>query len=178
LTFYVRYANIAVETMDDQGSGGPDEDQEAVRMTVLRFDPFRELDRLADQAWGRSRTALPMDAYRRSDELVLEFDLPGVDPSSVDVTVEKNVLAITAERPTSRHEGDEVIVAQRPTGRFARKLQLGDGLDTEQVRASYVDGVLTVTFPVAAEIRPRRVTVQTAVAGAPEAAGSEAEAAA
>jgi HSP20 family protein len=130
-------------------------------MTVLRFDPFRDFDRLADQARSRSRVpAMPLDAYRRTNELVLQFDLPGVDPASVDVTVERNVLTVTAERPTDRREGDELVVAERPTGRFTRQLQLGDGLDTDRVTAGYDAGVLTVTFPVADEIRPRRIEVQ------------------
>lgn len=142
-------------------------------MTVLRFDPFRELDRLTDQAWGRARVpALPMDAYRRPNELVLQFDLPGVDPASVEVTVERSVLTVTAERRTSRREGDELVVAERPTGRFTRQLQLGDGLDTERVGATYDAGVLTVTLPVADEVRARRVQVQV---GTGEAQSIEAE---
>lgn len=129
-------------------------------MSVLRFDPFRELDRLTDQGFGRPRpVALPVDVYRRADELVLQFDLPGVDPATVDVTVERNVLAVTAERRSDRREGDELVVAERPVGRFTRQLQLGDGLDTEHVGASYDAGVLTISFPVASEVRPRRVHV-------------------
>ncbi len=129
-------------------------------MTVLRFDPFREFDRLTDQAWGRPRIpALPVDAYRRANELVLQFDLPGVDPASVEVTVERNVLSVTAERRSDRREGDELVVAERPTGRFTRQLQLGDGLDTSRVTAAFDAGVLTVTLPVADEIRPRKVAV-------------------
>lgn len=129
-------------------------------MAVVRFDPFRELDRLADQAWGRGRPpVLPLDAYRRADEVVLQFDLPGVDPASIDVTVERNVLTVTAERATDRREGDEIVVAERPVGQFSRQLQLGDGLDTDKVHASYDAGVLTVTFPIGADVRPRRITV-------------------
>ena len=129
-------------------------------MTVLRFDPFREF-RLTDQAFGRPRVpALPVDVYRRPDELVLQFDLPGVDPATVDVTVEKNVLAVSAERWSGRREGDELVVAERPHGRFTRHLRLRDGLDTDHVHASYDAGVLTITFPVADEVRPRRVQVQ------------------
>ncbi len=134
-------------------------------MSVLRFDPFRELDRLSEQGFGRARpVALPVDVYRRPDELVLQFDLPGVDPASVEVTVERNVLAVTAERHSDRREGDELVVAERPVGRFTRQLQLGDGLDTEHVAASYDAGVLTISFPVASEVRPRRVQVTTAAA--------------
>jgi HSP20 family protein len=131
-------------------------------MAVLRFDPFRDFDRLADQAFGtRSRVpAMPVDAYRRPTELVLQFDVPGVDPGSVEVTVEKSVLSVTAERHTGRREGDELLVAERPSGRFTRQLQLGDGLDADRVTATYEDGVLTVTLPVAEEVRPRRIEVQ------------------
>ncbi len=141
-------------------------------MTVVRFDPFRGFDRLADQAWSRVRAAaVPLDATRRGDELQLEFDLPGVDPATIELTVEKGILSVTAERPTSRQEGDEVLVAERPTGRFTRQLQLGDGLDTGRVHASYDHGVLTVHLAVAEEVRPRRVPVQ--VNGAPVEATAE-----
>ncbi len=130
-------------------------------MTLVRFDPFRDVERLAEQAWRPRRPALPFDAYRRAHELVLHFDLPGVDPSSIDLTVEKHSLIVSAERHSPKQEGDEVLANERASGRFTRELTLGDGLDTEHVDAQYNGGVLTVTIPVASEVRPRRVPVQT-----------------
>ncbi len=131
---------------------------------LLRWDPFREMDRLADQARVSFRTHapyMPMDAYRRQDELVVSFDLPGVDPASVDVTVEKNMLSVRAERSWTRNEGDEVIVDERPQGTFSRELFLGEGLNSDAVSARYENGVLTVRIPVAETARPRKVTIAT-----------------
>ncbi|HLN16050.1 MAG TPA: Hsp20/alpha crystallin family protein [Acidimicrobiales bacterium] len=136
-------------------------------MALLRIDPFREVDRLSELAWGRVRPGvLPMDAYRRDQELVLEFDLPGADPESFEVTVEHKVLTVAAERRPERREGDQVVVSERPSGRFVRRLTLRDGLATDQVRASYDAGVLTVVIPTAEEVRTRRIEVQTGQAPA------------
>ena len=129
---------------------------------LMRFDPFRELDRLTQQSWGgqQARTAaMPIDAYRRGDQFLVHFDLPGVDPASIELTVEKNVLTVGAERSWARKEGDEIVVAERPQGRFTRQLFLGEGLDPDQIQASYDHGVLTVTIPVAEQAKPRRVEV-------------------
>ena len=129
---------------------------------LMRFDPFRELDRLTQQTWGNASTrptVMPMDAYRRGDRFVVHFDLPGVDPSSVDLTVEKNVLQVRAERAWRREEGDEVIVSERPQGSFTRQLFLGEGLNPEGIEASYDQGVLTVSIPVAEQAKPRKVAI-------------------
>lgn len=129
-------------------------------MSVLRFDPFRELERWNDQAWSRPRRpAIAFDAYRRAHELVLEFDLPGVDPGSIDLTIEKGSLTVSAERRSGRQDGDDVLVHERSTGRSTRQLLLGEGLDTNAVRAEYDSGVLTVVVPVADDVKPRRVEV-------------------
>lgn len=123
----------------------------------MRFDPFRELDRWSSQL---TRQALmPIDAYRHGDRFLIHVDLPGVDADSIDLTVEQNVLTVTAERRWERQDAQEVLVAERPQGRFTRQLFLGDGLDTERVEASYDNGVLTVTVPVAEAARPRKVQV-------------------
>lgn len=138
-------------------------------MSVLRFDPFRELDRWTEQGWSARRgTGVPFDAVRREHEVVLYFDLPGVDPDSIDLTVEKGSLTLTAQRASSRREGDEVVVSERPTGHFVRRLLLGEGLDTEAVRADYEAGVLTVVIPVAEAVRPRKVPVTAGSAKAVE----------
>ncbi len=127
---------------------------------LMRTDPFRDLDRLSQQLWGTSsRPALmAMDAWRDGDEFVVEFDLPGVSPDSVDLDVERNVLTVRAERPSLN--GDrELIAAERPRGVFSRQLILGDNLDTESVGASYSAGVLTLRIPVAEQAKPRKIQI-------------------
>jgi len=128
---------------------------------LMRFDPFRELDRLT-QSLSQSAlapSAMPMDAYRHGDEFVINLDLPGVDPASVDVTVERNVLTVSAERSWEPQEGDQVIASERPQGSFSRQLFLGESLDAERIAARYDNGVLSVTVPVAEKVKPRRVEV-------------------
>ncbi|MBV9039466.1 MAG: Hsp20/alpha crystallin family protein [Acidimicrobiia bacterium] len=128
---------------------------------LMRTDPFRELDRFAQQALGtRMRPAvMPMDAYRENDHFVVHFDLPGVDTSSIDLTVEKNVLTVSAERQWQANDSQEVVASERPQGRFSRQLFLGEGLDTERVEATYDNGVLSVTVPVAEKAKPRKVQI-------------------
>jgi HSP20 family protein len=130
---------------------------------LMRFDPFRDLDRLTQQLWGTgqsSRTAgMPMDAYREGDHVVVDFDLPGVDPGSVDLTVDRNVLTVKAERRWSRAEGTEVVVAERPQGTFTRQLFLGETLDADRIEANYEQGVLTLRIPVAEQAKPRRIEI-------------------
>ena len=127
---------------------------------LMRTDPFRDLDRLTQQLLGTpSRPAvMTMDAWREGDEFVVEFDLPGVSPDSVDLDVERNVLTVRAERPALN--GDrEVIAAERPRGVFSRQLFLGDTLDTDNVKASYDAGVLTLRIPVAEQAKPRKIQI-------------------
>jgi HSP20 family protein len=132
---------------------------------LMRTDPFRELDRVTQQVFGTAGTwsrptAMPMDAYRSGDEFVVAFDLPGVDPGAIDLDVERNVLTVRAERRPATGEGVEMQVAERPLGVFSRQLFLGDGLDTEHIRASYEAGVLTLRIPVAERAKPRKITVE------------------
>jgi HSP20 family protein len=128
---------------------------------LMRTDPFRELDRLTQQVFGSAArpAAMAMDAYRSGDDFVVHFDLPGVDPETIDLDVERNVLNIRAERRVPAPEGAEMIVAERPTGSFARQLFLGDTLDTERIDASYDAGVLTLRIPVAEQAKPRRIQI-------------------
>jgi HSP20 family protein len=129
---------------------------------LMRFDPFRELDRLSEQVTGANRqmpAVLPMDAYRRGEHFVVHLDLPGTDPNSVELTVERNVLTIKAERSWARAEGDEVLISERPQGVFTRQLFLGESLDTDAIEANYEQGVLTLTIPVAEQAKPRRVSI-------------------
>lgn len=134
---------------------------------LMRTDPFRELDRLAQQLVGGSTpgtwtrpSAMAMDAYRAGDEFVVMFDLPGVTPEAIDIDVERNVLTVKAERrPTVHDEGVEMQVAERPLGVFSRQLFLGETLDTEHIKADYDAGVLCLRIPVAEQAKPRRIEV-------------------
>lgn len=130
---------------------------------LMRYDPFREFDRLAQEAFGtRVRPAvMPMDAYREDDQFVVHLDLPGVDPSAIDVTVEKNVLTVSAQRSWQPSENQDVVVSERPQGTFSRQLFLGEGLDTDRVEASYDAGVLTIRIPVAEQAKPRKIEIGT-----------------
>jgi len=141
----------------------------------MRSDPFREFDRFAQEAFGtRTRpSAMPMDAYREDDHFVVHFDLPGIDPSSIDLTVEENVLTVSAERHWQPGENDQVLASERRQGRFRRQLFLGKGLDTEHVEAGYDNGVLTVTIPVAEQAKPRKIEIS-AAAGHAQAIGANA----
>ena len=134
-------------------------------MSILRFDPFRDpfrdLDRLASQMASGVRTPalMPMDVWRAGDAYHVELDLPGLDASSVELTVERNSLTVQAQRKAPFGEGDQILVAERPQGSFTRQLVLGDGLDNEQVQASYSDGVLHLTIPVKQSDQPRPIEI-------------------
>jgi HSP20 family protein len=130
---------------------------------LMRTDPFRDFDRLAQQVLGTPArpAAMPIDAYRQNDAFVVELDLPGVDPGSIDLTVEKNVLTIHAERRRSIGDDTELVVGERPHGTFSRQLFLGESLDADQLSADYADGVLTLRVPIAERAKPRRVEITT-----------------
>lgn len=133
---------------------------------LMRTDPFREFDRLAQQVvnnvagtWSRP-TAMPMDAYRVGDEFVVAFDLPGVDPDAIELDIERNVLTVKAERrPTVPTESVEMQVSERPLGVFSRQLFLGDALDADRIKADYDAGVLTLRIPVADRAKPRKIEI-------------------
>ena len=126
---------------------------------LIRIEPLREIDRLT-QLWGQGRHGvMALDAYRHGGRFVVQLDVPGVEPSSIDLTIEKNVLTVRAERQAPTAEGSEWLVNERPQGSFTRQLFLGEGLDTERVEASYDQGVLTVTVPVAEAAKPRKVEI-------------------
>lgn len=128
---------------------------------LLRFDPFHEIDRLAEQMVSGTRTArmVPMDVYRRGEAYVVELDVPGVDSANIDLSIDRNTLTIRAERSAAHREDDEVLVAERPQGALTRQLVLGDGLDIDGVQADHTDGVLRLTIPVAPSAKPRRVQI-------------------
>ncbi|GAA0516516.1 heat-shock protein Hsp20 [Paractinoplanes deccanensis] len=129
---------------------------------VLTFDPFREFDRLAGQMLGGGNSiAMPMDLYRSGDHFVLHCDLAGIDPGSVDVGVDGRVLTIRAERSPRTDEDVQWVRRERATGTFERRLTLGDGLDLDRIDATWQDGVLTLTIPVAEAAKPRRIAINT-----------------
>jgi HSP20 family protein len=116
---------------------------------LVRTDPFREFDRLTQQALGTmTRPAvMPMDAWRDNVEVVVAFDLPGVEPDSIDIDVERNLLTVKAERRSPAGPDSEMVVAERPSGGFSRQLIVSDMLDTDRIQASYDAGVLTLRIP-------------------------------
>ena len=134
-------------------------------MALVRSDPFRDVDRLVQQLWsaqqgGQRPMAMPMDAYRKDDSFLLQLDLPGVDPESIELTVEDNVLSVSANRPAPPpSDGIESVFAERVFGTFTRQVVLGKTLDSERIEASYEGGVLTVAIPVADQVKPRRIEV-------------------
>jgi HSP20 family protein len=130
---------------------------------LMRNDPFRELDRLAQQVLGTAArpAAMPMDAWREDQEFVVAFDLPGVNADSVDLDVERNVLTVRAERPDPVGKDTEMIASERPRGVFSRQLILGDTLDVENVKATYDGGVLTLRIPVTEKAKPRKIEIET-----------------
>ncbi|HEV2062348.1 MAG TPA: Hsp20/alpha crystallin family protein [Solirubrobacteraceae bacterium] len=131
----------------------------------MRFDPFRDFDRvweqIAAQQAGRQARSFPMDAYRRGDDFVVHFDLPGVDPSSIEISVDRNILTVSADRRFEQQADDEILVTERPQGTYTRQLMLGDQLDSDRIDAGYDRGVLTLTIPVAERAKPRKVEITT-----------------
>jgi HSP20 family protein len=130
---------------------------------LMRFDPFRDFDRLTRNVTINGRQPwMAMDAYRQDDHVLLQLDLPGVDPATVEVTFENGTLTIKAERRSAVAEGTRVLVSERPQGTFTRHFALSENLDGERTEARYDNGVLTLTVPVAEQSKPRKVEVVTA----------------
>jgi len=132
---------------------------------LMRTDPFRELDRFTQEILGTAArpAGMPMDAWRDGDEFIVEFDLPGISPDSLDLDIENNVVTVRAER-APLDPGREMLAAERPRGVFSRQLVLGNNLDTARITADYHDGVLRLVIPVAEKAKPRKIAV-----GRPEA---------
>lgn len=132
---------------------------------ALTFDPFREMDRMAARlltsgGTERSSSWMPMDLYRAGDHYIVNVDLPGVDPGSIDLDVDANTLTIQAERTIGSADGAQWLAQERPAGRYMRQLGLGADVDLEQIQASYEHGVLMLTIPVAERAKPRKITVE------------------
>jgi HSP20 family protein len=132
---------------------------------LLQNDPFRDIDAWFDRMTGRTSSneqwPMPMDAYKRDNDLWVDIDLPGVSADSVEINVERNVLTVSAQRDWDRKEGDQVYLAERHRGTFRRQVHLGDGLDADRIEARYNDGVLTLRIPVAEAAQPKKIPVQT-----------------
>ena len=129
-------------------------------MLLRNTDPFRDFDRLTQQLLGTTNrpVVMPMDAWREGDRFVIEFDLPGVTPQTIDLDVERNVLTVSAER-VARNGDWEMLASERPRGRFSRQLVLGDNLDLDHIEAAYENGVLRLTVPVAERAKPRKIHI-------------------
>jgi HSP20 family protein len=134
--------------------------QQEVKMMLMRTDPFRDLDRWTQQVFGTAArpAVMPMDAWREGDEFIVELDLPGVTEDSLNLDVERNVLTVHAERP-GLNQDREMVSAERPRGLFSRQLFLGDSLDADRIQASYHNGVLRLSIPVAEKAKPRRIKI-------------------
>ncbi len=138
---------------------------------MIQSDPFRDLDTLFGRFSGRPTSGsgfMPMDAFRRGSDVWVHIDLPGVKADGLEMTVERNVLTIAAERAWQRQEGDQAYFGERYQGSFRRQIELGDGLDLEHLEADLHDGVLTVRIPVSEKAKPRRIEVGQKGADAPE----------
>ena len=145
-------------------------------MMLLQNDSFRDLSAWFDQLTGRTGNGqwpMPMDAYKRGDDLWVHIDLPGVAADSIDIDVERNVLTVSAQRTWQRQDGDQVYFAERHRGSFRRQVHLGDGLDAERIEADYHDGVLTMRIPVAETARPRKIAINASGQRAIEADSTE-----
>lgn len=132
------------------------------------FDPFREFDRVAAQMLDSRQGPrfMPIDLYRDGDHYVLAADLPGVDPGSIDVDVDGQVLTIRAERTQPGGEGAKWLARERSGGTYQRQFNLGDGIATDRISAHYEGGVLSVVIPVSEKAKPRKVEVATGAAPA------------
>jgi HSP20 family protein len=132
-------------------------------MSVLeRMDPFlTEFDRLTQRAFTQPASwHMPMDVVRHDDSVTVTFDLPGIDPSTLDLTVENDILTVHATRAIDYGDGEKVLVRERPTGQITRRVSLGDWADADNVQASYTNGVLDVHIPVRAQAKPRKIEIQ------------------
>ncbi|GAA4531232.1 MULTISPECIES: Hsp20/alpha crystallin family protein [Nonomuraea] len=136
-------------------------------MLLTTVDPFlqefeRQFDRLTRQAFGAGGAVMPMDGLRRDDDVVLRFDLPGIDPGSIEVTIDRGVLSVSAHREEETGADERLFVRERPMGAFTRRIYLSEHLDSDKIDAAYADGVLTVRIPVLERAKPRKVEIQRA----------------
>jgi HSP20 family protein len=135
-------------------------------MTLMGLDNFRDVDRVVEQTLGASRTTrvVPIEAFRRGDEYVVVFDLPGVDRNDIDIKVERNVVTVRVTRRPLRGQDDEILIDERPKGEFTRQLYLGDSLDNKRLSADFKNGMLMLTIPVDESSKPRTVSLDSSSA--------------
>lgn len=126
-------------------------------MYLTTFDPFANDLR---RRLGRAGSVLPLDGVRRENDVLLRFDVPGIDPASIEITVDRGVLQVSAKRQEEHGESDRFFVRERPMGTVTRRVYLSDSLNADGVEASYADGVLEVTVPVAERAKPRKVEIR------------------
>ena len=127
---------------------------------LMRFEPFREFERMAEEMRNERRIRqIPVDAYRRGNEFKVHLDVPGVDPASIELTVDSDVLTVRASRTWLPAEGDQIQMTERAQGVFGRQLFLGESLDRDHLTATCEDGVLTITIPVAEQAKPRKIVI-------------------
>jgi HSP20 family protein len=131
-------------------------------MYLTTFDPFARLSR---NTFGQS-AVMPLDGVRREGDVVLRFDVPGIDPDSIEVTVDRGVLSVSVKRQEERSENDRFFVRERTMGTFTRRMRLSENLNAEAVEAAYSNGVLEVRIPVVEQAKPRKVEVRQADAKA------------
>ena len=129
---------------------------------AMTFDPFAELDRLTGGLLGTQQGPkfMPVDLYRDGDRYVLNADMPGLDPGSVDIDIDGQLLSIRARRTADDREGVSWIARERPFGAYLRQFNLGEGIDSENIAAHYDNGVLSVLLPVSERAKPRKIEVQ------------------
>jgi HSP20 family protein len=138
-------------------------------MLLTTIDPFmqafeRQFDRLTRQMWGEfgAQGVMPMDGVRRKDDVLLRFDVPGIDPDSIEVTVDRGVLTVSARREEELEEDDKLFVRERYTGSFTRRVYLSEHLDADAIEAAYNNGVLAVRIPLLERAKPRKVAIRRA----------------
>jgi HSP20 family protein len=141
------------------------DDKEGGKMLLTSIDPFfqefeRQFDRLTRQAFDNGSAAMPMDGLRRADDVLLRFDLPGIDPDSIEVTVDRGVLSVSARREEEIADDERLFVRERTMGTFTRRVYLSEHLDSDKIDAGYANGVLTVRIPVLERAKPRKVEIQ------------------
>lgn len=128
-------------------------------MLLTQNDPFRDLDLFFRGSRSNASTPMPMDAYRRGEDVWVHVDLPGVTEDSLEIDVERSVLTISAERQWQRQDSDQIYLSERPRGAFRRQVHLGDSLDVEGIEADFADGVLTLRIPISAKAKPKKIQI-------------------
>ena len=141
-------------------------------LTPPVFSLRREIDRLFDDAFGGAARngalwSPAVDVRESENELTLTFEVPGVSPEQLELTVDNGILTVKGEKRAERKEGDEgqYHVLERSYGTFSRSFQLPKGLDESKIEARHEHGILTVRIPKAALPQPKKIAIETADGG-------------